>query len=110
MNAMIKRTMTSMWMLALCALFFVLSSACSDDKGAAVPPALDDAGCAAPEAGAVRSPAGDSACAASATCGLSNQPDHQGYPNTCDCRYYQRLCYDARCTAIGACTEPPVYR
>jgi hypothetical protein len=89
-------------MTLLCLAFGLSLAGCSDDKGAT--------SCAAPAAGEIRAPDGDSACAASATCGTSGQPDHQGCPNTCGCLCYEGLCYQKACTAIGGCADPPVYR
>jgi hypothetical protein len=58
-----------------------------------------------------RAPEGDSLCAGRPNCeSTGGQPDHQGCPNTCGCVCYVGLCYQAACTAIAGCTEPPVYR
>jgi hypothetical protein len=95
-----KSTLTFL-MLPLAAL--LLLAGCSDNEN-------DGAMCNAPTAGQVRAPAGDSLCAARASCSTSGQPDHQGCPNTCSCLCHEGRCYQQACTAIASCTDDPVYR
>ena len=97
---MAKRTLTlSLFPLAV----LLLLAGCSD--------AADDGRmCAAPTAAQVRAPEGDNLCVARTTCSTSGQPDHQGCPNTCSCLCHEGLCYQKTCTAIGSCTDDPVYR
>lgn len=75
------------------------------------PPAeLNAQECGEPSRLMPRAPDGDALCLDKEDCYESSGSPVGGCPNTCSCRCFRGVCYQDMCTAVGGCTEPPIYR
>ena len=93
------------FVVALAVAVGLFSAACSDEGGG--PQQCSSTAAAQPQ----RAPGGDALCSGQADCSMTaGQPDHQGCPNTCSCLCHGGSCYEAQCTALVGCADPPVYR
>jgi hypothetical protein len=98
--------------LSILSVLFLEARSCSDTTKPEEPPLhINYIDCGGPVDWILpRAEAGDFLCVEKDDCYHTSGTPEGGCPNTCSCVCMYEVCYQANCTLVEGCTDPPVYR